>query len=103
MRLKTFEKFNDTADALDNISAIVDGKVSTKLASLLTGLEDKSGSLIVSDPKLGGMYSIHCLTLRNGDKSNSKAVLRNCSGFFDGGFVSSDSHTSVQSHPRISA
>jgi nucleolar protein 58 len=38
---------------LENISAIVDGKVSPKLASLLQGLDDKSASLIVSDPKLG--------------------------------------------------
>jgi len=38
---------------LDNISAIVEGKVTPKLASLLKDLDDKSASLIVSDPKLG--------------------------------------------------
>jgi nucleolar protein 58 len=51
--LKTFSKFENTADALDNISAIVEGKVSPKLASLLKALDEKSASLIVSDPKLG--------------------------------------------------
>jgi len=53
LRLKTFLKFENTADALENISAIVEGKVSPKLASLLKELDDKSASLIVSDPKLG--------------------------------------------------
>ena len=53
LRLKTFSKFENTADALENISAIVEGKVSPKLASLLKELDDKSASLIVSDPKLG--------------------------------------------------
>ena len=48
-----FSKFENTADALDNISAIVEGKVTPKLASILTNLDDKSSSLIVSDPKLG--------------------------------------------------
>jgi nucleolar protein 58 len=53
LRLKTFSKFENTADALENISALVEGKVSPKLASLLKELDDKSATLIVSDPKLG--------------------------------------------------
>ena len=57
LRLKTFSKFENTADALENISAIVEGKVSPKLASLLKELDDKSASLIVSDPKLGMLLS----------------------------------------------
>jgi len=74
--LKIFEKFENTADALDNIAAIVEGKVSTKLASLLKGLEDKSSSLIVSDPKLGMNHRLDTLlTLRNIDKPNSRTFV----------------------------
>jgi len=74
--LKIFEKFENTADALDNIAAIVEGKVSTKLASLLKGLEDKSSSLIVSDPKLGIISHVHALLmLRNGNKPNSRTIV----------------------------
>jgi nucleolar protein 58 len=53
LRLKTFSKFENTADALDNISALVEGKVAPKLAALLHEFDEKSASLIVSDPKLG--------------------------------------------------
>jgi len=53
LRLKLFEKFENTADALDNAAALVEGKVAPKLANLLKSLDEKSGSLIVSDPKLG--------------------------------------------------
>jgi len=72
LRLKTFEKFENTADALDNISALVEGKVAPKLANLLKELDDKSGSLIVSDPKLGIAPFSFQSNSRRLDKSNSK-------------------------------
>lgn len=72
LRLKTFEKFENTADALDNISALVEGKVAPKLANLLKDLDDKSASLIVSDPKLGMDPSSFQSNSRHLDKSNSK-------------------------------
>ncbi|CCJ28900.1 unnamed protein product [Pneumocystis jirovecii] len=39
-------------DALDNASAIIEGRVTGKLASLLSEFSGKKDSLIVSDPKL---------------------------------------------------
>ena len=77
--MKTFSKFENTADALDNIAAVVEGKVSPKLASLLQNLDDKSASLIVSDPKLGMTTSPFRLTyltlVRCLNKPNTKVVL----------------------------
>jgi nucleolar protein 58 len=69
-RLKTFEKFENTADALDNAAAIVEGKVAPKLSNLLKSLDEKAGSLIVSDPKLGKMSCTNADD-RNFDKSDS--------------------------------
>ncbi|EEB05719.1 U3 snoRNP protein Nop58 [Schizosaccharomyces japonicus yFS275] len=53
LKLQSFAKFESTMDALDNVSALVEGKVSGKLASLLEDLNDKSETLVVADPKLG--------------------------------------------------
>ncbi|CAB72231.1 small subunit processome, U3 snoRNP-associated protein Nop58 [Schizosaccharomyces pombe] len=54
LKLQSFAKFESTVDALDNVSALVEGKVSSKLSSLLEGLSDsKSSTLVVADPKLG--------------------------------------------------
>ena len=76
--MKTFSKFENTADALDNIAAVVEGKVSPKLASLLQDL-DKSASLIVSDPKLGMTaipFRLTCVTfVRFLNKPNTKVVV----------------------------
>ncbi|KAG5513270.1 hypothetical protein PMAC_001640 [Pneumocystis sp. 'macacae'] len=52
LKLKIFSKFEDTIDALNNVSAVIEGKVTGKLASLLSGFSGKKDSLIVSDPKL---------------------------------------------------
>lgn len=52
LKLKIFSKFENTIDALDNASAIIEGKVTKKLASLLSEFSGKKDSLIVSDPKL---------------------------------------------------
>ena len=83
LRLKTFSKFENTADALDNISAIVEGKVSPKLASLLADLNEKSASLIVSDPKLGMNPLRANSNGRNIYQSDSQIVVRDRCRFFD--------------------
>ncbi|KAK9235810.1 hypothetical protein V1525DRAFT_451770 [Lipomyces kononenkoae] len=55
LKVKAFSKFDSAISALDEVNAIIEGKVSTKLANLLaenTG-EKKKTKLIVADPKLG--------------------------------------------------
>ncbi|EPY54040.1 U3 snoRNP protein Nop58 [Schizosaccharomyces cryophilus OY26] len=54
LKLQSFAKFESTVDALDNVSALIEGKVSPKLSTLLKDLSDKkSDMLVVADPKLG--------------------------------------------------
>lgn len=54
MKLKQFQKFDSAASALEEVSALVEGKVSPLLASLLDSVKDeKKVSLAVADPKLG--------------------------------------------------
>ena len=54
MKLKNFVKFDSAASALEEVSAIVESKVSPMLQSLLEGVKDeKKATLIVSEPKLG--------------------------------------------------
>jgi nucleolar protein 58 len=54
LKLKQFEKFSSAAEALEEVAALVDGKVSPMLAKLLDSLKDeKKASLAVADPKLG--------------------------------------------------
>lgn len=54
LKLKQFEKFDSAAAALEEAAAIVEGKVTPKLSSLLNELKDeKKISLAVADPKLG--------------------------------------------------
>lgn len=54
LKLQAFRKFENTADALDNVTAIIEGKVSPSLASLLSEVKDaKKESLVVADAKLG--------------------------------------------------
>ncbi|KAK5065257.1 Nucleolar protein 58 [Exophiala bonariae] len=54
LKLKEFQKFDSAAAALEEAAAIVEGKVTPKLASLLDTLKDeKKISLAVADPKLG--------------------------------------------------
>ena len=53
LKLKDFQKFDSAATALEEVSAIVEGKVTPKLASLLDTIKDeKKASLAVADPKL---------------------------------------------------
>jgi nucleolar protein 58 len=52
--LKEFQKFDSAATALEEVAALVEGKVTPRLASLLDSIKDeKKVSLAVADPKLG--------------------------------------------------
>jgi nucleolar protein 58 len=54
LRLKTFQKFDSAAVALEEVSSLIDGKVTPMLAKLLDSIKDeKKASLAVADPKLG--------------------------------------------------
>ena len=54
MKLKQFQKFDSAASALEEVSALVEGKVSPMLANLLDSVKnEKKVSLAVADPKLG--------------------------------------------------
>ncbi len=52
--MKDFQKFDSAATALEEIVAVVEGKVTPRLSSLLDSIkEEKKVSLAVADPKLG--------------------------------------------------
>lgn len=54
LKLKQFAKFDSAATALEEVSALVESKVSPMLSNLLEGLkEEKKASLVVADAKLG--------------------------------------------------
>ncbi|OOG00007.1 hypothetical protein ASPCADRAFT_139068, partial [Aspergillus carbonarius ITEM 5010] len=54
LKLKSFQKFDSAATALEEVASLVEGKVTPRLASLLDEVKDeKKVSLAVSDPKLG--------------------------------------------------
>jgi len=54
LKLKQFTKFDSAVAALEEAAAIVEGKVTPKLSSMLEELKDeKKISLAVADPKLG--------------------------------------------------
>ena len=54
LKLKDFQKFDSAATALEEVSALIEGKVTSRLSSLLDTLKDeKKASLAVADPKLG--------------------------------------------------
>jgi nucleolar protein 58 len=54
LKLKSFQKFDSAATAVEEATAIVEGKVTSRLASLLDEIKDeKKVSLAVADPKLG--------------------------------------------------
>ncbi|KAJ5643545.1 uncharacterized protein N7484_006052 [Penicillium longicatenatum] len=53
-KLKSFQKFESAGAAVEEAAAIIEGKVTPRLASLLEGIKDeKKVSLAVADPKLG--------------------------------------------------
>ncbi|CRG92528.1 Nucleolar protein 58 [Talaromyces islandicus] len=54
LKLKNFQKFDSATTALEEVSAIIEGKVTPRLAGLLDEIKDeKKVSLAVADPKLG--------------------------------------------------
>lgn len=54
LKLKSFAKFESAASALEEVTNIVESKVSPMLASLLESVKDeKKATLVVSEPKLG--------------------------------------------------
>lgn len=54
LKLKNFQKYSSAATALEEAAAIIEGKVTPKLSSLLNSIKDeKKVSLAVADPKLG--------------------------------------------------
>ncbi|EPS40612.1 hypothetical protein H072_5518 [Dactylellina haptotyla CBS 200.50] len=54
LKLKQFSKFDSAATALEEVTALIDGKVSPMLGSMLNSLKDeKKASLVVADVKLG--------------------------------------------------
>lgn len=53
-KLKSFQKFDSAAAAVEEAASIIEGKVTPRLSSLLDGIKDeKKASLAVADPKLG--------------------------------------------------
>ena len=65
LKLKTFQKFDSAATALEEVAALVEGKVTPTLAALLNDIKDeKHVSLAVADEKLG-MPSIGCVHNRS--------------------------------------
>lgn len=54
LKLKHFQKFDSASTALEEVAALIEGKVTPRLASLLDNIKDeKKVSLAVADPKLG--------------------------------------------------
>ena len=54
LKIKEFQKFDSAATALEEAAALVDGKVTPRLSSLLDSIKhEKNVSLAVADPKLG--------------------------------------------------
>jgi len=56
LELKEFhgQEFDSTATALEELTAVIEGKVTPRLANLLDSIKDeKKSSLAISDPKLG--------------------------------------------------
>ncbi|KAI5797786.1 nucleolar protein NOP58 [Geopyxis carbonaria] len=54
LKLKQFAKFDSAATALEEVTALVESRVSPMLENMLSGLKDeKKASLVVADPKLG--------------------------------------------------
>ena len=54
LKLKSFQKFDSAASALEEAASVMEGKVTPRLASLLDGIKDeKKVSLAVADTRLG--------------------------------------------------
>ncbi|PQE28089.1 nucleolar 58 protein [Rutstroemia sp. NJR-2017a WRK4] len=78
LKLKQFQKFDSAATALEEVAALVEGKVSPMLSQLLDTLKDeKKASLAVADPKLGqAINKIPGLTLTPISDSKTNDIFR---------------------------
>ena len=78
LKLKQFQKFDSAATALEEVSALVDGKVTPLLASLLDSVKDeKKVSLAVADPKLGNAINkLPAISLTPISDSNTSDLYR---------------------------
>jgi nucleolar protein 58 len=78
LKLKQFQKFDSAATALEEVAALVEGKVSPMLSKLLDTLKDeKKASLAVADPKLGqAINKIPGLTLTPISDSKTNDIFR---------------------------
>jgi hypothetical protein len=62
LKLKSFQKFDNAASALEEAASVMEGKVTPRLASLLDGIKDeKKVSLAVADTKLGMLILVKYL------------------------------------------
>lgn len=69
LKLKKFEKFDSAATALEEVAALVDGKVTPMLSKLLDSIKDeKKASLAVADPKLGMLKRAYLCRLAMADR-----------------------------------
>lgn len=66
MKLKHFEKFADTTEALSAATASVEGKISKSLKKVIKKFVDEQEQLLVADAKLGSAikekFSLQCLS-----------------------------------------
>ncbi|ELR06809.1 Nucleolar protein 58 [Pseudogymnoascus destructans] len=78
LKLKTFQKFDSAAMALEEVASLVDGKVTPMLAKLLDSIKDeKKASLAVADPKLGqAINKLPSVTLTPISDSSSNELFR---------------------------
>ncbi|KAI0997379.1 Nucleolar protein 58 [Podosphaera aphanis] len=78
LKLKKFSKFDSAATALEEVAALVEGKVSPMLSELLSTLKNETkASLAVADPKLGvAINKIPGLSLTPINDSNTNDMFR---------------------------
>jgi nucleolar protein 58 len=64
LELKEFQEFDSTATALEELTAVIEGKVTPRLANLLDSIKDeKKSSLAIANPKLGMIAFLSSLTV----------------------------------------
>ena len=78
LKLKSFKKFDSAAQALEEVVALTDGKVSPMLAGILDSIKDeKKASLAVADPKLAASINkLPSVTLTPVSDSASNELFR---------------------------
>ncbi|KAF2095463.1 Nop domain-containing protein [Rhizodiscina lignyota] len=79
LHLKQFQKFENSTMALDETAALIEGKVTPMLSSLLEDIksEKKASSLVVSDPKLANAINkLPQLSIKADTDSNNVDLFR---------------------------